>query len=326
MVRWITSNERSVPAVWVNSRALYTHFSQAAVDPQRDSRERSKYSGLSYVIASFEFLKNLAVLFDALVELSDLSLQLQNRNMTLPKAYITIKRTIRVLESMTEIPGPRVEEMETACVIGKFEGVELHNHKSIKEIKRTQFYRSLANNLKERMMATQSLHVSCVANKDEFENLIADLNVLESENWPDSLNIQYGDANVRRLVKLFKVNEQQYVRGFREYKDNAAKSIPSDLKPLLTAIKSIAISSSECERTFSSMNEIASPKRSSLSIDNLSCLVFINCVGPPLTKFNPEPYVKSWILKGRRTADETACRRRDKKDTNHPYENVWNIM
>jgi hypothetical protein len=53
------------------------------------------------------------------------------------------------------------------------------------------------------------------------------------------------------------------------------------------------------------MNEIMSPLRTSLNIKTVAALLFINCVGLPLTKFEPEKYVRSWLLNGRHSADDS---------------------
>lgn len=44
------------------------------------------------------------------------------------------------------------------------------------------------------------------------------------------------------------MDEKSSVRGFRELKEKKDHSLISDLKPLITAVNTIAISSSECER------------------------------------------------------------------------------
>lgn len=106
---------------------------------------------------------------------------------------------------------------------------------------------------------------------------------------------------IRRLSKKFKVDEITSVRCFRQFKDTE-ENIIEDLKLLTTAIKCIAISSSECERSFSSINEIVSSKRNSLGSVPISSLVFINCVGPPIDKINTT--IESWVKKGKRTAEE----------------------
>lgn len=63
-----------------------------------------------------------------------------------------------------------------------------------------------------------------------------------------------------------------------------------DPNPLL-----IAISSSECERAFSSINNLVTTKRNALSPTHILSLMFIYCVGPPVKTCNPDSYVLSWI-------------------------------
>ena len=96
-------------------------------------------------------------------------------------------------------------------------------------------------------------------------------------------------------------------KGFREYKEIRASRTPAAMEPLLKAVRTIAVSPSECERAFSSMNDTLTAKRNALSVSRMSSLVFIKCNGPPLGQFNPENDVRSWLEKGRRSADERAC-------------------
>ena len=50
---------------------------EAGSDPHRDGRERSTYTGLIERLSSREFVQNLAMMYDALEELSELSLEVQ---------------------------------------------------------------------------------------------------------------------------------------------------------------------------------------------------------------------------------------------------------
>ncbi|CAI6350220.1 unnamed protein product [Macrosiphum euphorbiae] len=68
-----------------------------------------------------------------------------------------------------------------------------------------------------------------------------------------------------------------------------------------------------------------SPQRTSLNIKTVAALLFINCVGPPLTKFEPEQYVRSWLLNGRLSADDTASRKRNQK-CDKTYESLWKLL
>ena len=86
-------------------------------------------------------------------------------------------------------------------------------------------------------------------------------------------------------------------------------AIPHDLQPLKQAIDTLAVSTAECERSFSVMNDTLTPIRNSLSVSRLPSLVFITCVGPTLLLLKPVAYmyVSSWLAKGRRSAVETHC-------------------
>lgn len=328
-IRWVSSSYRTVRAVWNNFAVLHKHFLEASLDNTRDTKERSKYSGLNKMLTSNEFILNLGILLDALHELSDLSLQLQNRDLSLASAHTIIERTIRVIDSMVETQGPKLKEVNLASQEMSFKGVKLTSHKSVQRINSSQFFRSLSNNLKSRLFTTQSSNSSNnVPSKfqEEYDQLLSDLDIFAPKNWPDNFNIQYGDDCIRRLSKKFKVDEITSVRGFRQFKDTKEDNV-EDLKLLTTAIKCIAISSSECERSFSSMNEIVSPKRNSLGSVHISSLVFINCVGPPIDKINTTKWMESWVKKGKRTAEEENCPKRMKRtEENDSYKSLWNLI
>jgi len=116
------------------------------------------------------------------------------------------------------------------------------------------------------------------------------------------------------------------IQRFRIYKmDLGKKEIKEDLKLLYKSIATILVSISECKRNFSSINEIISPVRTSLNIKTVAALLFINCVGPPLTKFEPEKYVRPWLLNGRHSADDTTSRKRNQKCVK-TYESLWKLL
>jgi len=58
-IRWVVSSEKTLKAVWNNFEALNKHFSYSAIDNLKDSKERSKYSGLLRILVSVEFVGNL---------------------------------------------------------------------------------------------------------------------------------------------------------------------------------------------------------------------------------------------------------------------------
>ncbi|KAK0134298.1 E3 SUMO-protein ligase KIAA1586 [Merluccius polli] len=107
----------------------------------------------------------------------------------------------------------------------------------------------------------------------------------------------FGESEVETLCQQFCIDRPRMViRAFREYHDNNATFIPDELKDLLAAVNTVPISSAECERGFSQM--ICSDNRASLLPSTISSLLLLCLVGPPLTRFNLVPYVRSWIAKG----------------------------
>jgi hypothetical protein len=94
IIRWVASSLKTVKAVWDGYRPLENHFTEAATDATRDSKERAKYKGLCNILTSCEFIRYLGIMYDALTELFELSLLLQKREMTLPDADRAIKRTV----------------------------------------------------------------------------------------------------------------------------------------------------------------------------------------------------------------------------------------
>ncbi|KAJ4944924.1 hypothetical protein JOQ06_013463 [Pogonophryne albipinna] len=293
-IRWVASSERSVRAVWENYRVLHDHFTNAANDTSRDSRDRAKYKGLDDVLTSATFVSNLGLMYDALTELSDLSRQLQKREMTLPTADRLLTREIRVFESMVTMPGPHMTTVHTALAEKSFKGVALRENGRLVQIHAGQFFRSMVENLRHRMTSTTSSHVSTreipLHGREARDNqLIQDMKVIHPGSWPEEeLDVQYGDVEVLRLCEVLKVDRRETVQGFREYKETRASRTPAAMEPLLKAVRTIAVSTSECERAFSCMNDILTAKRNALSVSRLSSLVFIKCNGPSLGQFNPE--------------------------------------
>ncbi|VVC40737.1 Hypothetical protein CINCED_3A017400 [Cinara cedri] len=112
-----------------------------------------------------------------------------------------------------------------------------------------------------------------IYSKKKNDDLLKDLDVLNVQNWPDKYDIQYGDKFVRRLATQFQVDEILIVRGFREFKDTTNLSLVYSLRPLIVAINTI-------NKSFSTMNIIATWKRNALTPKHLSSLLLIQCIGP----------------------------------------------
>ncbi|KAF3841514.1 hypothetical protein F7725_007376 [Dissostichus mawsoni] len=133
--------------------------------------------------------------------------------------------------------------------------------------------------------------------------------VLNPDNW-DHDNPRFGD------------NEAHL--GFTEYKASGGRNIPNKMKKLLMAVDTLSPSNADCERGFSTMNNIITEYRSKLQ-QKCSNLLFISSVGPPCRQWDPLPYVKTWLGKGRRAAHSTSCmasRYTEERATSASVENV----
>ena len=123
-----------------------------------------------------------------------------------------------------------------------------------------------------------------------------------------------------------RLNKQQTHLAHIEFKANGGRSIPDQLNKLMVAIDTLSPSNAECERWFSPMNNIITANRNAITTNNAEKQLFASAVEPPCEKWNPEPYVRTWLGKGQRAAHSTSgmAQQRLKKD-NH-YEPLLNIF
>ncbi|XP_078509084.1 E3 SUMO-protein ligase KIAA1586-like [Lissotriton helveticus] len=311
--RWVASSFRTVEAVWNAYPALYKHVTSAAVDASRDSSNRNMYTGLGRRLSSIQFVANLGLMYDALQELSELSLELQKRDSTIIDAHRAICRQIAVFEAMVDRQGKHFSQCKKAMEENIFQGVMLHKGKTTdKIIEQGQFFRSLAENLRNRLLSTGG--TNSADKKADYETLINEVKVLYKQYWPDELPVLYGESDIESLCKRFNIASRETIRAYREYKESGGKEIKRQFKELLMALHTIAISTAECERGFSQMNLICTSTRASLLTETISSLMFLNLVGPPFKRFNPIPYVQSWLAKGWRAADDTRSKARKEED------------
>lgn len=335
--RWVASSVRTVRAVWECFPALYMHFKNASSDHLRDSRERAMYAGLADRLSSKEFLSNLALMYDALQELSELSLEFQRAKLTLPIAHKAIGRQILVFEALCNKPGPHLQEVEKQLAnesAAIFKGVPLHSEKKCDVmIRREQFFRSLTENLRNRLLTIQSSNVSTTGDSFalDYQELLDNIKVLYSDNWPDidlpnGQTALYGENEIAILAERFKVNARSSIRAFREFRENGGKTVPPGLLPLLLAVETIPVCTAECERGFSQMNLIISPVRNSLTVPTVSCLLFGKLVGPPLRLFKPDQYVMSWLARGKHSADDTNSKTRSVSERDNSLAQVWKLL
>ena len=321
--RWVASSFRTVKVIWNLYYPLHCHLTKGSEDPSRNPSEKQTFKGLATKLASSSFVLNLATMYDCLEELSSLSLDLQERKITLPRAHALIFRAIRVFNSMVDYPGIKYKEIK--CLVDKvgterkFKGVLIQdNRKRDVVIPYGQLMRSLAANLEKRLVAFRGT-------ENDLSRLINSITVLNPSNWPKECPLTCGGEEIKFMCDVFHLDDAVARRGFQEYIDNVRTEgllePPEKLVDLIKATKTIAVSTAECERGFSQMNILASTVRSSLTIKTLSTLMFIKCVGPPPQEFCPTLYARSW--KGSASDNSKACARKRKVDEEHDYNIIW---
>uniref|UniRef100_A0A3Q1BX24 DUF4371 domain-containing protein n=1 Tax=Amphiprion ocellaris TaxID=80972 RepID=A0A3Q1BX24_AMPOC len=270
-VRWVASSWRAVSAVWQSYPALAQHFRKASEDHSSDSKERAKFSGLLSKLCSVSFVKSLALMVDILTELKNLSEILQSRKTTIPKAHEMMTIYVQRIESLCDYPGKHTVEAVQSEQKMIFEGEQLR-----------------------------------VGNRKEaYNSLINQMAVLNPDSWVQD-NPHYGEEEVKGLCDVLSINDKEAHIGFIEYKASGGRSIPDKLKKLFTAVNTLSASNADCERGFSTMNNILTEYRGRLTTVNASNLLLISSVGPPCKKWDPLPYVKTWLGKGRRAAHATS--------------------
>jgi len=311
-VRWVASSFRTVDAVYSSFECLAAHLQASAEDTSRDSLQRQQFKGMRKRLVSYSFVSDLGIMHDVLKELSLLSLELQRSNMTLPMAERCIKRTIRILQSLEIKPGPKVLETEEALKEGRFCSIQLEKNYKWKPIDKKRFLQSVCNSMEHRLIDH--------GRQNDIQT-VNDMKVLEKEQWPDEPDLRFGEAEIRRMARRFKVDEEEAVMGMRAKIDGERNT--SSLYSLTRAVNTIPCSSAQCERDFSLMNTICTDRRANLLVENTSSLMFLHSNGPPLCEWNANYYVKRWLLKHRSAVDTQS---RKTVPTKESKKAVWSIL
>lgn len=333
--RWVASSFRTVKAVWQNYTALHQHFQKASADSTRSSVERQKYSGLATRLTTHEFVKNLGTMYDALglQELSELSLKLQQRDIFLHDAHEAVSICIAVLEKFAENSENPSEKSATSVAkaavnLEKFKDIQISpGRKCDVLINTAQFFRSLANNLKQRLFSFRSSHVSTTADTEAvYANFMKQVEVLFPCNWPQVVDITYGDDAVDSLAEQLNLPRRPAVIAFRRYKASKGTILKKELLDVITMLKMIPVCTAECERGFSQMNLILRTQRNCLAIPTLSSLMYCKLVGPPLQKFDPTRYLQKWLAKGHHTANDRNSKVAKPQEFSTQFVSVWELL
>ena len=328
--RWAASSYRSLYAVWNNFPALYHHFANACTDQTKTSTQRATYSGLKTTLASKSFVYGLAIMLDALEEIADLSVALQRESVKFSEAYNILERCIRALNLQKSGKLGNAYKMLQSGDGDILKGVPLVSSRT-SVLNKSEFLQALIDNLNSRLNCyvasnRRGQSEDQEQQKNDLQDFLDELTVLEPANWPDAISTPWAEGELK-LASLCTKLGIEYNRAlkiaFRDYIEKP-NNTPSLISAVKAVINSLPISSADCERGFSSMNIICSKVRNRLLVKNISSLVFISLVGPPIERFNPGSYVNTW-LQSHRDACDTRIRGKS-KNRKHRYQAVWDLL
>lgn len=315
-VRWVASSYRGLLAIWKSYPALYRHSSES--DSAKDSKHKSMFSGIKAVLASKQFVHNLAVLLDSLECISSLSQALQADKCTLGDAYQKLARTVRILELQKDGEMGDYFKIYSGCD-GMFHGIELENRRA-PFINKSAFYQALIDNLNSRMQSNVGFD-----DQDDFKSLLLESDIFEPSKWPSDVISPWleGENRLKSFCGRFSIEDTSLVEDFRDFIDNPA-SLPQSIRKLKLILNTLPVTSADCERGFSSMNAICTDIRNSLTIPHVNALLFISLVGPPVMLFNPEPYAKIWLKSHRHS--EFFRSKKQQSYHGERYEKLWGLF
>jgi hypothetical protein len=210
-----------------------------------------------------------------------LSLFLQQRNASILNARAHIQIAVKSLTALKETNGMSLSQLTSeyendGTVLGMKIAAPTESEKTLFSNMKAQFLQGLVDNMHSRF---------------PDDDLLVAGAVLDPDAWPEDeiKKAFFGDQEVLRLAQLCGLSGAHVVAEFRHYKQNVKKVGPV-LKQLLHRIQLLPVSSSECERGFSTMNLDDTSSRNRLHISTLAALVFIKVNGPPTIHFQVRLY------------------------------------
>ena len=103
-------------------------------------------------IANLNFLKDLALMGDILQEISILSLSLQSRGLTLPRAECLIKRTIKSIELLKSDKGFYNNQIPEKLATELFQEIGLQDNKKVVSLSCDKLLILVNRNLEKRLV------------------------------------------------------------------------------------------------------------------------------------------------------------------------------
>ena len=302
-VRWCFSSFRAIRALWVNFPSLVKHLESCVLDSSRNSKERSKCSGLIKKMSSWCFVAQMAMLKDCLRVVKDLSLYFQRDSANIVDSSNKIELAVKLMRAMKDKNGKSLSAFVS----------EYRDNNTFKGIFLNEGLNDQANFLCTKKQFFQAM-VDSINSRFPEDVLLSSAKVLNVHLWPEDEGerLLFGDKEVAFLAKLTGLNTVDVLIDFRDYK-LTKRNISPLIKSLLCRLSVIPISSAACERGFSAMNAQQSATRNRLLMKNLDGILFVSVNGMPLNCWDPKPYVMTWLKSGRHSAADKPVGKGKKK-------------
>ena len=134
--------------------------------------------------------------------------------------------------------------------------------------------------------------------------LLAEASFLDPAKWKDIKGVAllaFGEADVRNLCHRMGFNDdiRSVINGYRDWKLTGL--CQGKIVDLCRLVRTLPVSSAECERIFSAMNRIWTESRNRLTVESVSaCLICLQ--GPEIDDFPAIKISQLWVREGNRSA------------------------
>ncbi|XP_077974159.1 E3 SUMO-protein ligase KIAA1586-like [Styela clava] len=313
--KWSACSLESALAVWHAYPALWKYFSKF-----------TKHSGMVARLGNKYFLDDLALMIDILQELSFLSEALQARCVTLTQAEKLVLESIKAFELLIESKGTFENKITDRIASEEFKDVQLiENHKFLC-LPRKKLLEEIIENMRKKLM--DNGHLTSGSDDQENTEFHQVVNLLESDTWNTQEVVVPWLAAEEKLCRFTDIFHYEIpVNDFRDYVKNVLQNfknpvIPRSVQKAKAIVSTIAVSSAELERGFSSMNHICSDK--SLVVENIANLMTINLIGLPFEIWDAAPYAKTWLRN--HVADDQKLQQRVVQEYDCNQVAIWNLL
>ncbi|KAJ8412699.1 hypothetical protein AAFF_G00116500 [Aldrovandia affinis] len=305
--RWLPHMSHALEALMRNYRPILIHFKNHASDPN-DKEASAAMKGRAKLVQQslkqYKMLLFIHLMLDVLQELKQLSLLFQRDGLTLQIVSDGLQTTTLALVAMQTNPGPRLHQfMEEVGTGSIWQGVQLS---------KTNADDDTFNALKLRLTNSFCEFVSERFKSLETGVLKATSTLFDLSNWPeDTINLAtFGTAELNAFMEHFHpvletCEDLESVEAARHLDSQVLwqrliqGAIGRDgqfqhMQVIAEISLVLPMSSSCCERGFSSMERIKSDWRSCLSNEMLNCLLQISVHGPPAQHYDSVKAVTKW--------------------------------